>query len=134
MRYRRRLYLPQAILGIAVGGLIYSSVTEASLRKVLGTMLGLTIASASAHWWQYWDILPDGVVFRNFWSKKKWMFTDIAYVGPPEGLAAEVSAARKWIIIRDRNARRLVVQPADREGFIAEMRQHLPKVTHDLPA
>ncbi len=134
MRYRRRLYIPQVILGIAVGGLIYSSITEASLRKVLETMLGLTIASASAYRWQYWDILPEGVVSRNLWSKQKWLFTDIAYVGPPEGLAAEVSAARKWIIIRDNNGRRLVVQPADREGFIAEMRQHLPNVTHDVPA
>jgi hypothetical protein len=128
MRYRRRLHLPQAILGIAVGGWIYSSLTEAPLRKVLGTMVGLALASASAYWWQYWDILPDGVVSRNFWSKKKWMFTDIAYVGPPEGLAAEVSAARKWIVIRDRNGRRLVVQPADREGFLAEMRHYLPNV------
>ncbi len=108
MKYRRKTSVPVIILCLGISELVRQAIVNDSLRQALEWMAGVVVAAAASYFLQYWEIQPDRLVFRNFWTKKVWPFSEITYVGPPDGPMAGVRAAGSWIIVRNRQGRRMV--------------------------
>jgi hypothetical protein len=77
----------------------------------------------------YWEICPDRLIHRRYFRRVVWPFTEIAYVGPMTGLIGTYSAARDWLEVRNVSGKMIIVQPADCEEFLLEMRKYLPRIT-----
>jgi hypothetical protein len=87
----------------------------------------------------YWEIRPDRLIDRRLVRTVVLPFSEITYVGPftgySEGLKrrAERLAVFKggdfWIEVRNAKGKRKLLNPADYDGFLAEMRTHLPGIT-----
>jgi hypothetical protein len=133
MRFRKNFKITRIVLWMALMALMWHVAFTYSVSRTLELTAGWAMATLFAYCVQYWEVMEDRLVSRNFWTKRVLLYVDITYVGPADGLMTGMSATRRWIIVRGRVGRPFVVEPADRKGFIAEIRKFLPKVTHDLP-
>ena len=79
----------------------------------------------------YWEICPNRLVHRRYFRKVVWPFTEIIYVGPLTGLMGIFPAGRDWLEVRNVSGKMIIVQPANCEDFLSEMRKYLPRITID---
>jgi hypothetical protein len=77
----------------------------------------------------YWEICPDCLIHRRYFRRVVWPFTEITYVGPMTGLIGTYSAVRGWLEVRNVSGKMIIVQPANCEEFLGEMRKYLPRIT-----
>lgn len=134
MKFRKELNFTRVALGLALAALMLRVVFNFSIQKALEFIPAAAMGILLGYGVQYWEIFPDRLIHRNFWLKKVLLFADITCVGPVEGPLSGIAATRRWIVVRGSTGRPMVAKPADCNGFIAEMRKFLPRVTHDLPA
>ena len=77
----------------------------------------------------YWEICPDRLIHRRYFRKVVWPFTEISYVGPMTGVIGTYPAVRDWLEVRNVSGKMIIVQPANCEQFLLEMRKYLPRIT-----
>lgn len=86
----------------------------------------------------WWDTTPGGLRERRLWSTRTIPWTEITGVAPwPDGQAGG-RAHRDSLAIEYARAAplsdqgRLIANPADREGFLREVRRHAPQASFEV--
>ena len=131
MRFRRQLGAIRIITWIGFGLVITGSLASTGHRYWFAGMIGAAVSLAFflPHVFRYWDVRTDRLVHRRYFATVVVPFAEIAYVGPLTGKMADFAGAVKWVEMRKADGVRMIVQPADPDAFLAEMRRYLPWVT-----
>jgi hypothetical protein len=135
MRYRRELGR-NAIAVWLCSAVIIAALTfrrDQSFWKASASGAGMVPFYYLLYLSRSWEILPDRLIERRFFrAAVVFPFSEITYVGPMTGKAAEFKATAKWILIRNAAGQRIIVHLDDPEVFLAHMRKYLPLVTLNL--
>ncbi len=128
MRYRRPLNLSRVLYWF-----VWPAIVSAGLLRrghpvwqaVVGGVV-LFLAELPGYLFWYWQVLPDRLVQQRYWRRVEMLFSDVVRVGPLTGVLGTKQHLSNWIEVRNGAGQRIIVDAADREGFLAEMQGHLP--------
>jgi hypothetical protein len=133
MKFRREFSITRLALTLAFAALLFRAAFSYSRRDALVTIAIFAVGAPLNFWFQYWEILPDSVSFRNFPLSTVFKMTDVTYVGPPDdSIMIATGNPGKWIYVRTNKGERMIVVCSNPLGFIAEMKKYVPRVVHDV--
>jgi hypothetical protein len=127
MRYRRKFRAYQIVIPLGCALLLTSRYQPLWMTAFVFAMIGLWIYVED--FFYYWEICPDRLVEQRFYTRDVLPFTEITYVGPMTGIAAGHPRLRNYIEIQTIAGKKKIIQPADCDAFLAEMRNCLPQIT-----
>ncbi len=127
MRYRRPLNLSRVLYwfvwpAIVSAGLLRRGhpVWQAVVAAVI-----LFLADLPGYFFWYWQVLPDRLIQQRYWRRVELPFDEIVRVGPLTGSLATKRHLGNWVEVLNGAGQRMIVDAADRDEFLAEMRGHL---------
>jgi hypothetical protein len=136
MRYRKEFGIRQLAgtfaAGLAIGFIVSLRYTPRSLLNCLRFGLTYTLLSCLFYFFRYWETRNDCLIYRFFFRRIVFPFSNIAYVGPMKGEASNHKFFGRTVLVETVDGKRMYVEPADPAAFLADMRTHLPAITLQL--
>jgi hypothetical protein len=132
MRYRKELGIRQlagAFAGMFICSLLF---TKRSLLTSVYCGVVAALVWYQFYFFRYWEIRDDCLIQRFFFRRIVFPFSDITYAGPMKGEGSNHKFFEKIALVETVNGKRMYVEPADPEAFLANMRKHLPAITLNL--
>jgi hypothetical protein len=138
MRYhsrRNKSSLLNSILIFTLAGVFLAGLNFRQTKSLVASLIFLPFYVAMSvaafrlpNSWFYWEICDDCVIQRRYFGRTVFPFSDITYVGPFSGQLSRLN----MILIRNTAGKRMIVNTDDPQAFLAEMREHLPRITLNL--
>ncbi|MFT4114834.1 hypothetical protein [Silvibacterium sp.] len=134
MRFRRRLGANAVVawvLSALFVGFVFLRTGHPPYAAGLAIVVVLLLYALPHIFW-YWDVFPDRLVNRRYFSTRVFSMANIVHVAPMPGHITPRRGKGAWIEVRTRAGERtagerMIVQPADADRFLAELRRYVPE-------
>ncbi|GGH02818.1 hypothetical protein [Silvibacterium dinghuense] len=138
MRFRRRLGANTVVawvLSALFVGFVFLHAGRPPYAAVIAMVVVLLLYALPHIFW-CWDVTPDRLVNRRYFSERSFVLAEIEYAGSMPGHLTPRRGKGAWIEVRTRAGERMIVQPADAEAFLAELQKYVPAAVKadDQPA
>jgi len=128
MRFRRRLGANQVVAWVFSAlfvGFVFLHAGRPVYAAVLAVLVVLALYALPHIFW-YWDVLPDRLVNRRYWTMRTFAMDEIEHAGPMAGHMTPRRGRGAWLEVRTRGGERMIVQPADADVFLAMLSKYAP--------
>ena len=116
-----------ALLMIPLTHLVYSIwVSGAAVGALVVPIVGLAVVYKAFVFPTQYSFLDDGLVIQFGWFKNKISYNDIVEIFPSRALWAAPALSLKRIRIVTSDGSGALVSPADRTGFVEELKNRVP--------